>query len=178
MFTFIHVMLLLFWLHTCVLISDISCCLPVGASGWEFNVELKTVPSDGSGWAACPNWGACCPCASCWLDYSHLQFSAALRFLTLLQDITTPSNVEIYLLQHPPVKGNIWEKKKNIFISENSSSSLSRWRFILYLLSFAKSWAAFTFLFMNLLFSFFSSMQPSDRRYFRLSSASLGPLEF
>lgn len=81
------------------------------------------------------------------------EFSAALRFHTLLQDIMTHFNVEIYFLQHPPLKGNVWEKKKNIFISENSSCSLSKWRFILYLLSFAKSWPGFTFLFMNLLFS-------------------------
>lgn len=79
---------------------------------------------------------------------------AALRFRTLLQDIMTPFNVEIYLPQHLPVKGNIWEKKKNIFISENSSSSFSKLRFILCLLSFAKSWPGFTFLLTNLLFSF------------------------
>lgn len=82
------------------------------------------------------------------------EFPAALRFHALLQELITYFSVEIYLLQHPPVKGNIWKKRKNIFISENSSSSLSKWRFVLYLPSFAKSWPGFTFLFTNLLFPF------------------------
>lgn len=76
---------LIFYLYPChvvaVLVSHMTfnfrhfMLFPIGANGWEFNVWLKKVLGDGSGWAACPSRDACSPCASFGLACSHLQSS-------------------------------------------------------------------------------------------------------